>query len=183
MITENKFPITADTRAPIWTTQVDNYRVINLEILNSITHHRQENPKGIVDDINVNVWQTNWHMELYSGFDSIAELAKETTSKIARDFYRYNNFNPKIIDCWSNVYGKDSKCHVHHHFPATFSLVYYVVVPEGSGEIFFPEISQSFFPSEGTLLCFRGDLKHGVNSGNISENRIIVGINIINEIL
>ena len=181
MITAHTF--TENRQSTIWTTQIENYEPINLEILNTLQQHRENNIQGVVDDINVGVWQTEWHMETYSGFDLIADIAKETTSIIAKDFYRYNTFNPKIIDCWSNVYYTDSKCHVHHHFPATFSLVYYVTVPEGSGEIYFPDINQSFLPTEGTLLCFRGDLKHGVNSGTFQGQRVIVGINIINELI
>ena len=121
----------------LWTHNVENCQKINQEIIETIDQHRRKNPQGYNDYINVDVWQTGWNMENELGFDQIAKLSQMFCNTVAENYYKFQKFNPKIIDCWSNVYNKESGCRVHQHFPATFSLVYYVAVPKNSGCIFY----------------------------------------------
>lgn len=163
----------------LWTYSVPGYRDINKEIINTIERYKKKNPENYTDNINIHVWQTNWDMETESGFDEICEVAKKFTICISKEHFNFRNFKPSIVDCWCNVYTLNSGCAVHQHFPSTFSLVYYVTVPENSGDIFFPDLDCSITPMPGLLLCFRGDTWHGVTFNNTGEDRMIIGINIV----
>lgn len=174
-----EFELKSTRPVPIWRHNVENSEEINKEILKTIESHRIKNPQGYTDYINVNVWQTNWSMETEAGFKNIAEIAKTLCVDIAKKYYNFTQFTPKIIDCWSNVYNKESGCRVHQHFPATFSLVYYVSVPEKSGCIVFPDLEIKIQPYPGLLLCFRGDTWHSVEFNQTDNDRIIVAFNIV----
>jgi hypothetical protein len=174
-----EFDLKITRPVPLWRHDVDNFEEVNKEIIETIKKHREKNPQGYTDYINVNVWQTGWNMEDEPGFAKIADLTKIFCKTIAKDYYNFNQFNPKIIDCWSNVYNNDSGCRIHQHFPATFSLVYYVAVPEDSGCIFFPDLEIKIKPYPGLLLCFRGDTWHGVEFNQTDKDRIIVALNIV----
>jgi hypothetical protein len=174
-----EFDLKSTRPVPLWRHDVENFEEINNEISSTISKHRAENPDGYNDYINVNVWQTGWNMEIEPGFSKIDNLAKTFCNTIAKDYYNFNQFNCKIVDCWSNIYNKDSGCRIHQHFPATFSLVYYVSVPENSGCIFFPDLEIKIQPYPGLLLCFRGDTWHGVEFNQTDKDRIIVAFNIV----
>jgi len=168
-------------KIPLWSTVLENKEEINQTIIDTIIQHRKNNPENYTDTINVNVWQSNWEMYSQPGIDFVAEKSKNLTKKIAQEYYNFPIFNPDIVDCWVNIYNTDSGCRVHQHFPATFSLVYYVAVPQNSGNIYFPDIETSLTPEPGLLLCFRGDLWHGVQFNLTTIDRIVIGINIIHK--
>lgn len=168
-------------KIPLWSTVIENKEQINNQIIETIVQHRKDNPENYTDTINVNVWQSNWEMHSQPGIDTVAEASKKLTKTIAEEYYNFHTFVPDILDCWVNVYNKDSGCRVHQHFPATFSLVYYVQVPQNSGNIYFPDIKTSLAPEPGLLLCFRGDLWHGVQFNLTTNDRIIIGLNIIHK--
>ncbi len=168
-------------KTPLWSHVIENKDEVNKKILDTIRNHKETNPEGYTDAINVNVWQSNWEMHDQPGIDFIVQSAKELTKSISKQYYNFPIFNPDVVDCWVNVYNKDSGCRVHQHFPATFSLVYYVQVPTNSGKIYFPDIETSLAPEPGLLLCFRGDLWHGVQFNLTSNDRIIIGINIVHK--
>ncbi len=166
---------------PIWSHVVDDYENINQKIISEIEKYRLENTKNYTDSINVNVWQSEWEMHTRPIFEIIANKSKDFTKQISQEYFHFEKFEPEIVDCWVNVYNNNSGCRVHQHFPATFSLVYYVKVPEKSGNIYFPDIETSLTPSPGLLLCFRGDLWHGVQFNLTPNDRIIIGINIVHK--
>lgn len=174
----SNFPVVNPTPFCLWSATVDNYEKINADILKVIADVKVKNPEGFTDSINFNTWQSKWNMETYPGFKQIAEIACSTVVEIAQEHFKCAKFAPKILDCWTNVYDQQGGCNSHQHFPATFALVYYVQVPEGSGDIYFPEAEVKLSPTVGQLICFKGDTWHGVEPSVSKENRIIVGINI-----
>ena len=181
MLELHEFPIVHPRPLRVWTQEIPSAEVINQKIIKTINKHRQQYPEGYTDNININVWQTGWNMQAESGFAEVADLAKSMTKEIAEQQLHFANFTPKIVDCWSNVYNTDAGCKVHSHFPATFSLVYYVRVPEGSGQIFFPDAEVKLEPVPGLMICFEGSAWHGVEFNPTEEDRIIVAINIVYE--
>jgi len=178
-VEELKFDIKHQRPCFVWATTIDNHEEINSKILETIDKERENNPKGYTDDININVWQSNWEMENEPGFYEVSNSAKELTVEIAKNHFNFNQFVPQLVDCWCNVYNNNSGCKVHQHFPATFSLVYYVKVPENSGRIFFPDLEVQLDPKPGLLLCFRGDTWHGVEFNQTKNDRIIIGMNVV----
>lgn len=178
-VEELKFDIKHQRPCFVWATTIDNHDEINSKILDTIDKERENNPQGYTDDININVWQSNWEMENEPGFHEVSNSAKELTVEIAKNHFNFNQFVPQLVDCWCNVYNNNSGCKVHQHFPATFSLVYYVKVPENSGRIFFPDLEVQLDPKPGLLLCFRGDTWHGVEFNQTKNDRIIIGMNVV----
>lgn len=84
---------------------------------------------------------------------------------------------------WAHVHEKNMSTDIHSHHPDGISCVYYLNVPEGSGNIvFIPEpvfVPTSMVPSvEGELLVFPGWLKHKVTRHNGDEKRISVSFNL-----
>jgi hypothetical protein len=165
----------------LWSYVLDDYQRLNQQLETEIDQYRTNNPKNYTDAINVNVWQSDWEMHQRPVFNFITDKAKEFTKIISAEYFNFPIFNPEIVDCWINLYNKDSGCRVHQHFPATFSLVYYIKVPEKSGDIYFPDIGINLTPTPGLLLCFRGDTWHGVQFNFTENDRIIMGINIVHK--
>ena len=181
MIEQHEFPILKPRPLHVWTQMIPNAEAINQKIINTIDLHRSNYPEGYTDNININVWQTGWNMQTESGFADISELSQLMAKEIAETKLNFSNFKSKIVDCWANVYNKDAGCKVHSHFPATFSLVYYVRVPEGSGQIFFPDADIKLDPVPGLMICFGGDAWHGVEFNPTDKDRIIVALNLVYE--
>ncbi len=176
-----QFDLKYSRPVPLWSIVLENHEELNKKLLEEIKKYRLEKPENYTDSINVNVWQSNWEMHTRPSFDVLIDTVKDFTKSVAKEYYNFPKFNPDVVDCWVNIYNTDSGCRVHQHFPATFSLVYYISVPEHSGEIYFPDIEASLMPSSGLLLCFRGDLWHGVKFNFTSNDRIIVGINVVHK--
>lgn len=173
-----EFPVKNPKPCYIWKIDVEDHENINVKILKTIENHRKINPEGYSDYINVDVWQTDWNMENEPGFEDIANIAIQLCDSISKNHFKFEKFKSEIIDCWSNVYNRDSGCRIHQHFPAVFSLVYYVKVPENSGNIFFPDLEVQIKPYPGLMICFRGDTWHGVEFNQTNQDRIIVALNI-----
>lgn len=84
---------------------------------------------------------------------------------------------------WAHIHEKNMSTDIHAHHPDAVSCVYYVNVPEGSGDIvFIPEpeyIPTSMIESqEGELLMFPGWLKHKVTRHQGEEKRVSVSFNL-----
>lgn len=163
----------------LWAYSVPDYENVNKKIISTIEKYKKTKKENYTDDININVWQTNWEMYDEVGFREICDIAKNLTISISTKHYNFSNFYPSVVDCWCNIYTMNSGCRVHQHFPATFSLVYYVEVPDNSGDIFFPDLECKITPLTGLLLCFRGDTWHGVRFNYTNKDRIVIGINIV----
>lgn len=100
---------------------------------------------------------------------------------------------------WVNIAKKGNYQEYHAHDGSIFSAVYYVSVPEGSGNIVFEDPKQpdmlpmknivennklnfsyvSYPPEEGKLIIFRSYLRHLVEKGNNVEDRISLSFNFI----
>ena len=106
---------------------------------------------------------------------------------------------PKLIltKSWININPPKTYIDAHEHAGSVFSGVYYVSVPEGSGDISFMrgDVAQYFLPRGGLssssflankasvpskphlLLLFPSWLSHKVSMNNSSEDRISVSFN------
>jgi uncharacterized protein (TIGR02466 family) len=98
---------------------------------------------------------------------------------------------------WANVSTGKNFQEFHTHNGSVFSAVYYISAPEGSGEIVFedpkepdmcpikniPSRNQLSFsrigypPKPGSLIIFRSYLRHMVEPGTNTENRISIAMN------
>ena len=98
------------------------------------------------------------------------------------------------ITSWANVNEKGNWNFIHNHTGTDLSGVYYVKVPENSGEIVFfdprkIDTKHSFFqeeqpqafgiqPEEGNLILFPSYLEHMVTPSESDETRISIAFNV-----
>ena len=55
---------------------------------------------------------------------------------------------------WGMIYRKGDHAVVHDHWPALWSGVYYLKSPKNSGDLYFPQLKQSFEPKDNMLVLF-----------------------------
>jgi len=72
--------------------------------------------------------------------------------------------------------------HTHDDADELYSAVYYVKVPDNSGDLIITENSKDVIikPKEGMLVLFPPDLQHHVTTNNSCDSRLSLGINIGN---
>jgi hypothetical protein len=124
-------------------------------------------------------------------FDMCPEFQKvvDAAIKLVEDEVNIPNMKLDDWEYWAHIHEKNMSTDTHAHHPDAVSCVYYLNVPEGSGDIvFIPEphfIPTSMIESvEGELLVFPGWLKHKVTRHQGDEKRISVSFNLYpNEIM
>jgi uncharacterized protein (TIGR02466 family) len=98
---------------------------------------------------------------------------------------------------WMNIAKSSDWQEFHTHNGNVFSAVYYVAVPEGSGQIVFEDPKEpdmcplktktnrnqlsytriGYTPVEGSLIIFRSYLRHCVEPGHNTDPRISIALN------
>ena len=85
---------------------------------------------------------------------------------------------------WAHIHEKNMSTNIHDHYPCDISTVFYVSVPEGSGNIcFHPSYNkyslarEMFQPHEGMFLIFPGTLQHSVTRNHSEQPRISLSFN------
>lgn len=172
---------------------IDNKKLIKyiLDLKKQSKGRNVSNPTG---------WQS---LDLNLTNSIFSKLNKE----IIKNFFEYidilsleNKF--KIANIWANINGYKDYNLIHAHGNVVVSGVYYLQIPENSGNIFFinpasdlieiswqksikkyTEHNSPFFninSIESNLILFPGWLKHGVEANlNKKENRVSLSFNII----
>lgn len=107
------------------------------------------------------------------------------------------NVDFEIIDQWANINPPLSSNTVHHHGGCDFSGVFYVSVPEQSGDLIihnynapinniidiFPNASHCptghvLTPEQGVIILFPGNTLHSVSTNKSNKDRISIAFNI-----
>lgn len=102
-----------------------------------------------------------------------------------------------VVDQWININSFLSSNTVHHHGGCDFSGVFYVSVPENSGDLVihnynapinniadkFPNASHCptghiLTPEQGVIIMFPGNTLHSVTTNKSNEDRISIAFNI-----
>jgi uncharacterized protein (TIGR02466 family) len=108
------------------------------------------------------------------------------------------NRKPKLSNFWINVNPPHAYNDRHNHTLSFFSVVYYVAVPEGSGEFIVERFDESKFflqyfehevetaaqsyiidPTESALIMFPSWVYHSVGANNSQKDRISIAFNFI----
>lgn len=140
-------------------------------------------------------WQSKGNLENSLITDSLYQIFEKTINNLYIP-------NLKIINHWININGPSNFNVLHDHPMSELSGVYYVDVPENSGEIYFENpqcfkqyaelsaykkefaqtmkqhINNYIQPKEGLLLIFPSHLKHGVTPNQSDKDRISISFNI-----
>ena len=109
------------------------------------------------------------------------------TDSLYKVFKHRNHFTSelKIINHWININGPGSWNALHEHPQCDLAGVFYIDVPENSGQIMFENLPyrnqniQKFIkPVKGLILLFPAHARHAVLPNESNEDRISVSFNI-----
>lgn len=169
----------------------------NSDSLKNFCFGLQNNNKGRVKS-NIGGWQSNDLFDEYPIISNLKKIISENLNIYAKKF----NFNKKlkITNLWININGYKDSNMIHSHPNSIFSGVFYVKVPENSGNFIFHNPSEDFMevvfsnnlseyntmnsstwffePQEDFLFLFPSFLRHSVLPNmNKEEKRISISFN------
>jgi hypothetical protein len=94
---------------------------------------------------------------------------------------RFLNMDDLQADCWFNFMPSGSVTSVHSHddYDELMSAVYYVSVPENSGDLIIHDGDDRHViqPQEGMFVFFAPDVVHEVSRNMSSDDRLSIAIN------
>ena len=132
---------------------------------------------------NVKASMTDWDShEKNIHINSIAEKALFLCQEDMKTKYPL-----EIADCWGALYTKGEHTVEHHHWPFTWSFVYYIKVSDSTSPIVFHNVlnpqDQSFVnmpiqPKKNDMFIFPSTLRHSVPAQESEEERVMVAGNI-----
>lgn len=174
----------------------ENLSLDNKSIEEFCHRKRMEDPVGRVFS-NRGGWQSN---DLYEKDGELKELTNIINSRIQNLAVNFDySKDLQICNYWININKRNNKNVPHTHPISLISAVYYVKVPENSGEIIFHTPLQNYDefisenivkkynaynssiytyqPKEGDLLLFPSWLSHNVSANQTEEERISIAFN------
>ena len=189
---------------PIWEYQFEDLDSFNNQLSEAILSfdwhsYKQENALDFGNNLETRNEDTFIPLDKAPGIMHVLQLALEKSAAIADKFgWPLDNHSLKLTQYWANVNEPNDYNMRHHHIPSHLSGVYYVKVPEQSGDIRFfddrrvklatePEAAKetplsrfeiTFQPKEGMMLIFPSWLEHIVGQNKSSQTRIAVSFNI-----
>ena len=165
-----------------------NFETIKPESIFTSIIEDDEMNKNIVEQIrktgdvqdyktNVKAYMTDWNMSDKPGFDKLEKIIIEMTNYLSKIYYN-RPINPRVENLWGMIYKKGDYAMVHDHWPSLWSGVYYIEVPNNSGDLFFPQLKQTMTPKKNQMIVFEGKTRHGVRESLSDKERIAVSFNV-----
>jgi len=132
-------------------------------------------------ETNVQASMTDWAMQEEPGF---VELEEEISSiinyipNILSSNYNGDDTLMVVDNIWGVLYKKNDYTNFHSHWPATWSGVFYLEIPNDyAGALVFPDLGHHIEPVIGQLVIFSGNTTHGVKTIQSNSERIAVSFN------
>ena len=183
---------------PVWTIQLENYKIIN-EVMYDYIKNLQK-----TDGIGINKSNVKgWHSQDFNLKDGETQkfiaFMLPAIEQVMNDMdWEKQKQISKINNMWAIVNTGGSGNLRHQHGNSTISGAYYVRAPINSGDIIFYDprpapvyshpnvVSPNLLnaqvngisPKEGALVLFPSYLDHSVNENKSSEERIVISFNI-----
>ena len=180
---------------PLWSTKAPNHEEINKEFINIIPSLRTEDDDGVARSN-----AGGWHSKMLD-IRTLPVFQKHVKSfllDVNTDLNIKPGFNIIIDSLWININGKHNYNRTHTHPNSMISGVYYVNVPEGSGDLVlldprpqttiapFPVVKKNKYttfevrhhPQPGVTIAFPSWTPHYVEANQSDEERISVAFNI-----
>lgn len=179
--------------------EIEDFDDIKDELINLIYDYKNEYPNSEVRS-NRGGWQSSGTGFFHEMFSKQIEVIKNNLSKLIREY----NFvvGLDIPSMWININPKYSYNNRHTHPGANISGVFWVKIPENSGDFVFemPDNFDCFLlsktnhehkqnnnlysalsikPKEGSIILFPSYLPHYVEQNQSGEDRISISFNLI----
>lgn len=126
---------------------------------------------------NVKAQMTNYDMTKSEPFIKLTNYMRELVENIC---IGEEKTKVKLIfpDIWGAKYESGQFAISHQHFPASFSLVYYIHVPhQCPAGLIFTDANIMKKVYSGLLLCFNGNVKHHVPQTEFRGSRYVAASN------
>ena len=183
---------------PVWTMQLDNYKIINEVMYRYIKSAQNEDQKGI-NKSNIKGWHSqDFDLNQEEPQKFISFILPAIQQVIIDMGWENKNQNAKINNMWAIINVGGSANSRHQHGNSTISGAYYVRAPQKCGDIVFydPRPAPVYWhpnasapnslnaqvngvnPKEGGLILFPSYLDHSVNENQSEEERIVISFNI-----
>ncbi len=183
---------------PIWSSKIDNYKIINEEMLGYIIDLKKNDPVGLIKS-NFKGWHSkDFDLNKDQPKKFIEAIKKNINSALNDMNWDLNSQSVKISNLWAIINEQGAWNQKHHHSNSDLSAAYYVSAHQDCGDIVFydprpgpvykhpiaksPNILNasvnSIKPEEGMLVLFPSYLEHSVNPNLSDKKRIVISFNI-----
>jgi uncharacterized protein (TIGR02466 family) len=180
----------------IWHAELAEAEEWKPELLKTIGELRRKDPAGTSISNKIG-WQSEKNLHNSRDFAVFSNRMAAAMHSIARFLKLQDSFRPVITQCWANINPRGGYNVAHCHANSFLSGVYYLSVPENSGNIVFydprvqldamrgpikevsahtaPEVI--YKPKEGLLLLFPSWLLHRVEPNDSDRERVSIAFN------
>ncbi len=189
---------------PIWQSWFEDCGELNDRLHRDILAfdwdaYKKENNLSFGDELTSRNEDTFIPIDRAPGIMTVLRAALDGAREAATDYgWDLESKELEVVQFWANVNGPHEYNMQHNHAPNHISGVYYVWVPEGSGDIRFHDertlrsvtepnavrdsplayTSYTFRPTEGMLLLFPSWLDHIVGQNQSDDVRVSISFNI-----
>ena len=126
---------------------------------------------------NVKAQMTDWRMQDQKGFKELDNIIIPMLEKISETQYSLNDIQYRCSDMWGMKYSSEDIAIYHDHFPATWSIAYYINPPENSPGLIFTDYNEEVKLKDGLIVIFPGTTIHSVPKKKFKGNRYVVSAN------
>ncbi len=185
--------------SPVWTFQINNYKMINEEMYKFIKNSQMKDQVGI-NKSNIKGWHSkDFDLNDNAPQNFISFILSHIEQVMVDMNWDKQKQTAKINNMWAIINTGGSANLRHQHGNSTISGAYYVRAPENCGDIIFydprpaPVYSypnaispntlnaqvNGISPKEGALVLFPSYLDHSVNENKSASERIVISFNIV----
>lgn len=183
---------------PIWTMQLENYKIINEQMYDFIKNNQIDDQKGI-NKSNIRGWHSkDFNLKEKEPRSFISFISSSIEQVMIDMNWEREKQKIKISNMWAIINTGGSTNVRHQHGNSSISGAYYVRAPKDCGDIVFYDprpapvysypkaISSNLLnaqvngisPKEGALVLFPSYVDHSVNENLSNEERIVISFNI-----
>ena len=182
----------------VWTSKINNYDVINQNILEYIKNLETNDNKGLQKS-NVKGWHSpNFDLNTNEVKKYVEAIGPNINESLIDMGWDLKNQQIRIQSMWSIINRSDAANSRHIHGNSFISAAYYVKAPENCGDIVFhdPRNEPSYYhpkvsnpnklntnivkitPQEGLLVLFPSYVYHSVEANKSNKERVVISFNI-----
>ena len=183
---------------PIWTSKIDNFENINIEMYEYINSLQKKDPLGIVKS-NFKGWHSkNFNLKNKEPKKFIEAIKNNINNSVNSMNWDLDSQSVNIMSMWAIINEQGAWNQKHHHSNSDISAAYYVDAHDNCGDIVFYDprpariykhpiaikpnnlnaTVNSIKPEPGLLVLFPSYLEHSVNPNMSNKKRIVISFNL-----
>lgn len=177
----------------VWETSYIEFEERKEEFLAAVRKFKEDNPEGL-NLYNVNGYHSPRNMTHVPELAPLYEFVAQLSMKAAFDL-QFVDQHTYVTGAWVNFHDSRSSMQLEHAHHDTFSGIFYLKVPENSGNLVIQNTSInplwqgsflvkekskftaeriSLAPKEGTIMLWPSYLRHSIQTNNHDDEMIII---------